>query len=181
MTTTPNPTYHLLKSNHAPKLGPRSTGGIAYVVLADETRQHLYFLVTGNDGGGYWSRTPVSVADIERCLPANADEVFPAKRLAAAFGNFRSSNNSGFLVAALHHEGLLARADGKAPRTGYVRVGDWSAWTVSMLAMAGESYAPAGQKDESESTATDIPVDADRPKKGKRQAKLPEAEHADLA
>ncbi len=189
MTTSPNnplntnTAYVLLKQDHAPKLGPRSTGGITYVVLADEAHQHLYLQITGNDGGGYWSREIVSVADIERCLPEKADEHFPAKRLASAFSG-RSSNNGGFLAAVLHHEGLLARADGKDQRAAHVRAGDWSTWTAAMLAMAGEPYVPAGQKSEPESLAMDvaeIPLDTDRPKKGKRKAELPEAEHADLA
>ena len=180
MTTSPNPTYHLLKSDHAPKLGPRSTGGISYVVLADEARQHLYLQITGNDGGGYWSREIVALPNIERCLPEKADEAFPAKRLASAFTG-RSSNNGGFLAAVLHHEGLLALADGKDQRAAHVLAGDWSAWSSAMLAIAGEPYGPTGQKGEPESTSTDIPLDADRPKKGKRKAKLLEAEHADLA
>ena len=175
-----HPTYVLLKQDHAPKLGPRSMGGISYVVLADESRQHLYLQITGNDGGGYWSREIVALADIERCLPEKADEAFPAKRLASAFTG-RSSNNGGFLAAVLHHEGLLALAESKDQRAAHVRAGDWVAWSSAMLAIAVEPYGPAGQKGEPESTSTDIPLDADRPKKGKRRAKLPEAEHADLA
>lgn len=207
MTTTPNTTYRLLKSNHAPKLGPRSTGGITYVVLADEARQHLYLQITGNDGGGYWSREIVAVAEIERCLPEKADEPFPAKHLASAFTG-RSSNNGGFLAAVLHHEGLLTLADGKDQRAAHVRAGDWSAWTAAMLAIAGKPYGPVGQKSVSESlttTADGVPDPAggvaDRPKQSKRKggkskaegvgdtelssaitaSEPPEAEHADLA
>lgn len=206
MTITPNPTYRLLKSDHAPKLGPRSTGGISYVVLADEARQHLYLQITGNDGGGYWSREIVALAEIERCLPEKADEAFPAKRLASAFTG-RSSNNGGFLAAVLHHEGLLAFTDDKDQRAAYVRAGDWSAWTTAMLAMAGEPYGPGGQQAEpgSPTTSADGVPDAasgvpDRPKLSKRKAgkskaegisdtqvsaitasEPPEAEHADLA
>ena len=204
MTTTPNSSYRLLKSDHSPKLGPRSTGGISYVVLADEARQHLYLQITGNDGGGYWSREIVALADIERCLPEKVEEPFPAKRLASAFTG-RSSNNGGVLAAVLHHEGLLALADGKDQRAAHVRAGDWSAWTTAMLAMAGEPYGPAGQKAVSESpttTADGVPDAAggvpNHPKKSKRKAgkskdkvdaevstatasEPPEAEHADLA
>ena len=206
MTTTPNPRYHLLKSDHAPKLGPRSMGGISYVVLADETRQHLYVQITGNDGGGYWSREIVALADIERCLPEKADEVFPAKRLASAFTG-RSSNNGGFLAAVLHHEGLLALTDGKDQRAAHVRAGDWSAWSSAMLATTGEPYVPGGQQADprSQTTSTEGAPEtasgvADRPKKFKRKggkskaegvgnaevsaimaSDLPETEHADLA
>lgn len=206
MTTTPNPTYRLLKSDLAPKLGPRSTGGIRYVVLADETRQHLYLQITGNDGGGYWSREIVALAEIERCLPEKTDEAFPAKRLASAFTG-RSSNNGGFLAAVLHHEGLLALADGKEQRAAHVRAGDWAAWSSAMLAMAGEPYGPGGQQAEPQSPTTSVDGApdtasevADHPKKSKRKSgkskdegvgdaevsaimapELPEAEHADLA
>src|SRR5471030_2824043 len=107
------PSFWLLKDGTAPKLGARAEGGIRYQVLADHDRQHLYIAITGNESGGYFSRERVPFDKIEACLDAlDADKPFPSKTFKEAFIG-RSSNNAGFLVAAMRKEGLLCSFAGR--------------------------------------------------------------------
>lgn len=45
-----------LRSGEAHKVGQRSTGTIRYDLISDSTRTSLFIRITGNDGGGYFSR-----------------------------------------------------------------------------------------------------------------------------
>ena len=128
--------FWLLKDGTAPKLGARAEGSINYNVLADDERQLLFIAITGNKGGGYFSKEHVDISKIEACLDTTASaKPFPSKTFKEAFVG-RSSNNAGFLVAVLRHEGLLAAAP--EAETQHVRSGDWSAWKNAMLAEAGK-------------------------------------------
>lgn len=128
--------FWLLKDGTAPKLGARAEGSIDYNVLADKERQLLFIAITGNKGGGYFSKEHVDISKIEACLDTTAPaKPFPSKTFKEAFVG-RSSNNAGFLVAVLRHEGLLAAAP--EAETQHVRSGDWSAWKNAMLAEAGK-------------------------------------------
>jgi len=126
--------FWLLKDGTAPKLGARAEGSINYNVLADDERQLLF--ITGNKGGGYFSKEHVDISKIEACLDTTASaKPFPSKTFKEAFVG-RSSNNAGFLVAVLRHEGLLAAAP--EAETQHVRSGDWPAWKKAMLAETGK-------------------------------------------
>ncbi len=128
--------FWLLKGGTAPKLGARAEGSIDYNVLADGERQLLFIAITGNKGGGYFSNEHVDISKIETCLDTTASaKRFPSKTLKDAFVG-RSSNNAGFLVAVLRHEGLLAAAP--EAETQHVRSGDWPAWKKAMLAEVGK-------------------------------------------
>lgn len=99
--------YLSLKTGVAYKTGPRSDGQIHYRVLTDSEHQHLYFTITGNDGGGYYSKEIIPLSNIEHCLaglPIGAE--ISAKVFANAFVG-KSSNNSGFLAAILRAERLF--------------------------------------------------------------------------
>lgn len=125
-----------VKEGSAPKLGARAEGSINYNILADNERQRLFIAVTGNKGGGYFSKERVDITKIEACLNTGTSGTpFPSKTFKEAFDG-RSSNNAGFLVAVLRHEGLLAAAP--EAETQHVRTGDWSAWKKAMLAEAGK-------------------------------------------
>lgn len=139
-TTTPNAavpqSFWLLKDSTASKLGARAEGSIYYNVLADNERQLLFIAITGNKGGGYFSKEHVDISMIETCLDRTASaKPFPSKTFKEAFVG-RSSNNAGFLAAVLRHEGLLAAAP--EAETLHVRSGDWPAWKKAMLAEAGK-------------------------------------------
>src|SRR5476649_1964357 len=133
--------FWVLKDGTAPKLGARAEGGIRYQVLADTDRQHLYVAITGNESGGYFSRERVPFDKIEACLDAlDADKPFPSKTFKEAFIG-RSSNNAGFLVAAMRKEGLLAAAPDSEAQ--HVRHGDMATWKKEMLAEPGKLIAPS--------------------------------------
>ena len=128
--------FWLLKEGTAPKLGARAEGSISYNVLACKERRQLFIAITGNKGGGYFSKEHVSISKIEACL-GSSSSVNPAssKTFKEAFIS-RSSNNAGFLSAVLRHEGLIAAAPGA--ETQHVHSGDWAAWIKTMLAGAGQ-------------------------------------------
>jgi hypothetical protein len=64
--TTPDATitqsFWMLKDGTAPKLGARAEGSINYNVLADNERQQLFIAITGNKGGGYFSKEHLAAA-----------------------------------------------------------------------------------------------------------------------
>ena len=72
--------FWLLKEGTAPKLGARAEGSINYNVLADNERQLLFIAITGNKGGGYFSKEHVDISKIEACLDTTASaKPFPSK------------------------------------------------------------------------------------------------------
>ena len=128
--------FWLLKEGTAPKLGARAEGSISYNVLACKERRQLFIAITGNKGGGYFSKEHVAISKIEACLgSSSATKPSPSKTFKEAFIS-RSSNNAGFLAAVLRHEGLLGAAPGA--ETQHVHSGDWAAWIKTMLAGAGQ-------------------------------------------
>jgi hypothetical protein len=127
--------YWLLKESTAPKLGLRAEGGISYHILSDTNRQNLFIAITGNDSGGYFSRELVPIQKILTCLDkCQIGKPFPSKTFKEAFTG-RSSNNSGFLVAVLRAETLLAAAPDA--ETQHLASGDWAAWKEALLAEPG--------------------------------------------
>ncbi|WP_301102496.1 hypothetical protein [Propionivibrio sp.] len=137
--TAPNTTQYLrLKSDTAPKLGLRASGGIHYSILCDADRQNLFVMVTGNDGGGYFSKEITPMSNILACLPTDGT-AFSGKTLAKACVS-RTANQPGFLMAITRHEGLTAAASDKPHQ--HVRTGDVEAWSAALLALPGEPYVP---------------------------------------
>nr|WP_217346330.1 hypothetical protein [Noviherbaspirillum sp. L7-7A]MBV0880737.1 hypothetical protein [Noviherbaspirillum sp. L7-7A] len=128
--------FWLLKEGTAPKLGARAEGSISYSVLACKERRQLFIAITGNKGGGYFSKEHVSISKIEACLDSSSSaKPSTSKTFKEAFIS-RSSNNAGFLAAVMRHEGLLAAAPGA--ETQHVHSGEWAAWKKAMLAEAGQ-------------------------------------------
>lgn len=129
-------TFYLLREDHAPKLGQRSTGKITFQVLTDANRQALFVRVARNDGGGYVSDEAVPFNAIVRCInERDAERPIKADLFRAAFVG-RSSNNWGFMTAILVHEGLLQR-DKTTPHH-LVDAGGWAAWGARQLQVEGE-------------------------------------------
>ncbi|MDN4059825.1 hypothetical protein QPK31_16490 [Massilia sp. YIM B02769] len=147
--------FWLLKEGAASKLGARAEGSISYNVLADNKRQNLFIAVTGNKGGGYFSKERVDITKIEECLDTSTSaKPFPSNTFREAFVG-RSSNNAGFLVAVLRHEGLLAAAPGIESQ--HVQSGDWTAWKKTMLAQPGQ-LIEVGSKDSEKKSRETEPV-----------------------
>lgn len=147
--------FWLVKDGTAPKLGARAEGSITYNVLADNERRQLFIAITGNKGGGYFSKEHVDLSTIEARLGTAASaKPFSSKTFKEAFVG-RSSNNAGFLVAVLRHEGLLAAAP--EAETQHVRSGDWPAWKNAMFAEAGK-LIQVGIKDADKKPLETAPV-----------------------
>lgn len=125
----------LLRAGTAKKVSKYGDGSITYQVLADADRAAIYIAITGNNGGGYFSRERVSFDAIEACLNrCDASKPFPSKTFKPAFVG-RSSNNSGFLVAVLRAEDLLCQAQEVAAK--HEVAADWAAWKNAVLAEPG--------------------------------------------
>jgi hypothetical protein len=141
--------YLHLKTSQAAKTGQRAEGRITYALLKDSNAQQLYFCLLANDGGGYFSQEAVPFSAIQRCLSGiKADHPVPAKTFRMAFVG-RSSNNAGFLVAALRNEGLLVPAP-SATHQHYIGE-SWENWKVARLAEPGEPFEWPGHKAKPES------------------------------
>lgn len=124
-----------LKTGKASKVSKYAEGSVEYQITADVDRTTLFISITGNEGGGYFSRERVPFPKIEACASkCDASKPFPSRSLKDAFVG-RSSNNAGFIVAVLRAEGLLGPAANA--ETQHVITSDWSAWKQSMLAVAG--------------------------------------------
>lgn len=157
MTAPNTPQYLCLKSDIAPKLGLRAEGGIHYSILCDADRRELFITVTGNDGGGYFSKEITPMFKIIACLPAEDGATFAGKVLAKACVS-RTANQPGFLMAITRHIGATAAASDKPHQ--HVRTGDVEAWSAAMLALPGEPYVPA-VIGEASAPATQAAVDPD--------------------
>lgn len=160
--------YRLLKKEIAAKLSARSAGQLTYLLLASEPRSEdepsaLYLAVTGNEGGGLWSREAVALDAVEQVLDAiGSDRAFPTNTLKAAIVG-RSTNNAPFLCAVLRALGLLRPAPDAACR--HLKAGDWQDFRSRWLSQPGEAviYPPptvsAGQsKKEAEDTGSTVPA-----------------------
>lgn len=136
--------YLHLKTSRAAKTGQRAEGLITYALLKDCDAQQLYFCLLANDGGGYFSQEAVPFSAIQHCVSGiNVDRPVPAKTFRSAFVG-RSSNNAGFLVAALRNEGLLVPAP-SATHQHYIGE-SWEHWKVARLAELGEPFKLPGNK-----------------------------------
>jgi hypothetical protein len=128
--------FWLLKTATASKIGKQAHGGLSYQILSDVERQGLHIAITGNDGGGYFSREIVPVIKVQACLTHLAPgKPFPSKLFRGAFVG-RSSNNAGFLAAIARAETLLTQAPDM--ETQHVMAGDWNAWQALLLAEPGQ-------------------------------------------
>jgi hypothetical protein len=154
MTNSITAPYLLLKTAVAPKLGQRSEGGITFLVLADSEHQQLFISITGNAGGGYFSREIVPLAAVERCLPADKTMPITAKSFINSFVG-KSSNNPGFMAAILRSEGLLGPHPDKPHQ--HLMTDNWPTWKAAQLALPGEPYTsePAGDKAKTLNAAVD--------------------------
>ncbi len=143
MTDSCPTSYLCVATNTAQKLG-RNGGGIMFKVLADAERQRLFLTITGNDGGGYFSREVVALDAIEECLPTDRTQPFAAKVFARAFQG-KSANQPGFAAAVMRSLQLLGPVEAKPYL--HIVTGDWLAWKTAMLAKDGEVYVPPVKAD----------------------------------
>ena len=125
-----NPKYLSLKSSKTTKIGLRTEGYIHYRVLSDQD-QKLYFNITGNDDGGYYSKEIIPFDIVEELVKNIKPNVAISSSLFIPAFIGRSNNNAAFLAALLRAEKLLSpMADAVKKHT--VEAG-WDRWRVDML------------------------------------------------
>ena len=133
-------TFQLIRHGTAAKLGANSSGSIRYAILIDADHTEPHLALTGNDGGGYFSREAVPISALRRCAEQQGTESpLGASAFKPAFVG-RSTNNGYFAVAALCAEGLLSRVQRDGPGRGQplADAGIWGAWTAQVMATASE-------------------------------------------
>ncbi|MCX7091985.1 MAG: hypothetical protein NTY50_00835 [Methylobacter sp.] len=138
--------YLSLKSGKANKTGQRSEGKLHYRILTDESQQHIYLTITGNDGGGYYSKEIVPFEKVELCLQGiKTGEAISSKLFKNAFVG-QSANNAGFLAAILRAEKLLLPVADSVHQ--HALQPNWSEWKTEVLALTdqAESYQPEPPK-----------------------------------
>jgi hypothetical protein len=122
--------YLSLKSSKTTKIGLRTEGYIHYRVLSDQDNR-LYFNITGNDDGGYYSKEIIPFDVIEELVKTIKPNVAISSSLFRSAFIGRSNNNAAFLAAILRAEKLLApMADAVKKHT--VEAG-WDRWQTDML------------------------------------------------
>lgn len=132
------PSYLLLFSGEAKKIGLRSTGHIRFQILTDADRQHLWLRLSGNDSSGCFSTELVDFAAIEAAVQnVQNGQPIVSKALAPCFRG-RSSNNGPFAVSALRSLGLL-KPDEMSTHLSHM-ADDWPAWRKTMLAAEGAEF-----------------------------------------
>lgn len=137
--TTSDNTYLLLRSGEARKVGQRATGVIRYDILSDSEHTKVFMRITGNDGGGYFSRETIDFDKTFDCVASYRDDrPLPSKLFTSAFKG-KSSNNAGFLAAILRAEHLLDAAPGSDFQ--HVVSGDWTTWKADALKLEGTPMA----------------------------------------
>jgi len=135
-------TYLSLKSAKANKIGQRSKGEISYRILADQSHQQLYIIITGNDDDGYYSNEIVSFEKVEQCLEDIKPNIpIPSKLFKKAFIG-QSNNNAAFMAAILRNEKLIAPMN-DAVRKHTLQPG-WDNWKTGILKDAAKAkpYEP---------------------------------------
>ena len=131
-----NTKYLSLKSSKTTKIGLRTEGYIHYRVLSDQD-QKLYFNITANDDGGYYSKEIIPFDVVEELLKNIKPNVAISSSLFRSAFIGRSNNNAAFLAAILRAEKLLApMADAVKKHT--VEAG-WDRWQAEMLKNVGKA------------------------------------------
>lgn len=119
----------VLHVGQAAKSGVRAKGLVHYQIVSNPERSRLWFQVTQNDGGGYFSKEFVDAEEVLRCLQA-ANGTVTSKAFVSAFVS-KSANNAGFLLAILRDQKLLVPdPDGSGA---HLLGEDFQAWKSQML------------------------------------------------
>jgi hypothetical protein len=138
---------------------------IRYDLLCDVQRTSVFIRLSGNEGGGYFSREKIDFDKALECVAnINSGRPLPSKVFASAFTG-KSSNNAGFLAAVLREEQLLDAAPGTDFQ--HVASGDWSAWKAELLNLEGTPLVEPSRADAT-NTSSDTsgdPVSADKANK----------------
>jgi uncharacterized UPF0160 family protein len=122
--------YLSLKSSKTTKIGLRTEGYIHYRVLSDQDNR-LYFNITGNDDGGYYSKEIIPFDSVEELVKTIKPNVAISSSLFRPAFMGQSNNNAAFLAAILRAEKLLSpMTDAVKKHTVEAR---WDRWQTEML------------------------------------------------
>jgi hypothetical protein len=125
-----NTKYLSLKSSKTTKIGLRTEGYIHYRVLSDQDNR-LYFNITGNDDGGYYSKEIIPFDSVENLVKNIKPNIAISSSLFRSAFIGRSNNNVAFLAAILRAEKLLSPMT-DAVKKHTVEAG-WDRWRTEML------------------------------------------------
>ncbi|MEH6578997.1 MAG: hypothetical protein V7731_18190 [Amphritea sp.] len=102
--------FTLIKSGKAEKLSPRHPGSIGYEIVKLDESQVLAIRITVNSSGGFFSREFIPLNAIaDELNKVESDKPLKSGLLRGLFKS-GSSNNAGFLCAALRAEDVLLPA-----------------------------------------------------------------------
>lgn len=169
----------LLLEARCPKLSTTAEGLLTYQVWRNPTLNEVFVAITGNEGGGYFSREQVSLTRLLSCLSdlQSTGHAFPAIRLKAVFEG-KSANNPSFMAAVLRHQQVLGEAP-ENPKLNVIGM-DLASWRQQWLDAPVQTLdadpVPATASEPAPNPASPIKEGSDStPAKGKGKAgkKLP--------
>jgi hypothetical protein len=102
-----NPTRIIKRSSCKP-ISPSAKGELTYNIGHNDQPKALIIRIIANTGGGFFSNEWIALDDILACIEEQpTDAPFKALIFRQLYVLSRSSNNHGFLAAALRAEGIL--------------------------------------------------------------------------
>lgn len=97
----------VIKKSTCCKLSPTARGELTYHTGYNQSDKNFHIRVTENTGGGFFSNQWIGVDDVVQAIEAlPSDDPFKATIFIPLYESC-SSNNHGFLAAALRSEGVL--------------------------------------------------------------------------
>lgn len=97
---------NVLKSGTCPKLSPKSTDKLEYQIALNSDDQDLYIRISGNSGGGLFSKAWIKLEDVFTVLDKEKDKIIKSAALRPVMKG-GSANNCGFMSAILREIHLL--------------------------------------------------------------------------
>ncbi len=133
MTNAKSPSTNstrIIKQSTCKPISPSAKGKLTYNIGHNDQSKALHIRVIANTGGGFFSNEWIALDDVLSCIEEQpTDDPFKALIFRQLYVSSRSSNNHGFLAAALRAEGILLPVE-KAVYSH--TLGDVAAFTTAM-------------------------------------------------
>ncbi|MCM0151722.1 hypothetical protein KCN56_24530 [Photobacterium galatheae] len=104
-----DPFSNVVKAGECPKLSPKSQDLLSYQIALNAEDKDLYVRISGNSGGGLFSRNWLKLEDIFTLLDKQKDKVISSSILKEVMGS-GSANNCGFMSGILREIKLLEQS-----------------------------------------------------------------------
>ncbi|MER0369792.1 hypothetical protein ABRZ72_20255 [Vibrio vulnificus] len=101
---------NIVLDGKAKKLSPKTTNHVFYEIVLHDEENELYIRMTGNEGGGLFSRENIRLTDLMNVLCAQDTKPFKSTVVKSLFKS-GSANNSGFLMACCRGLGLIIQSE----------------------------------------------------------------------